>query len=94
MAISDKEILLDIKDKVEKLNDEVHDMNIVLVKQEINLKDHMERTSINEQKLELFEEQIAPALDAYKFVATLLKFIIPIVTIIGVYIQYRDLFKS
>lgn len=94
MAISDKEILLDIKDKVEKLNDEVHDMNIVLVKQEINLKDHMERISINEKKLELFEEQIAPALDAYKFVATLLKFIIPIVTIIGVYIQYRDLFKS
>ena len=93
MAISDKEILLDIKEKVEKLNDEMHDMNVILVKQEVNLKDHMERTSINEKKLELFEDKIAPALDAYKFIATLLKFIIPIATVVGVYLQYKDVFK-
>ena len=87
-----EQLLIDLNQKVDKVNDKLHSMDITLAKQEINLQDHMERTSINEKKLGMFEVEIRPAVDAYKFVAAsfkILAVVVPIVlTIIGIYVEF------
>ena len=85
---NEKELLLDLGGKIDNLVEKVHSIDITVAKQEINLQDHMRRTAVNEEKLEIFENKIAPALDAYKFVFTVFKFIVPVITLLGIYYKY------
>lgn len=85
---NEKELLIEIVSKVDNLTDKVHSIDITVAKQEINLDEHMRRTVANENRLEIFEEKIAPALDSYKFIATCVKWSVPIFTIMGVWYKY------
>jgi hypothetical protein len=88
MAFSDKEILLNISEKVDNLVEKVDSIENSTIKNTLSLDEHMRRTNINEEKLEVFEEKIAPALEAYKFVATGVKWLIPIFTLLGICYEY------
>lgn len=72
----------------EKIEETLTKSAAVQIKQEENLKDHMKRTELNEQKLELFERKVAPALNAYKFVATFIKFATIGAGLIGAYYEF------
>lgn len=85
---NEKELLLGLHEKVDGLVDKVHSIDITVIKNTASLDEHMRRTTANEEKLDIFEEKIAPALDAYKFLAICLKISVPIFTILGVYYKY------
>lgn len=90
MAKTEIELLIDISEKVDIVCEKVHSLDITVAKQEVNLQDHMRRTEINEERLELFENKIAPALDAYKFIATLFKIAVGVATIAGIYYKLKS----
>ena len=90
MAKTEKEILVDISDKVDELKDRIHSIDVTVAKQEVNLQDHMRRTVINEEKLDMFEDKIAPALDAYKFIATFCKVLTGAAIIIGAWFKFKS----
>lgn len=85
----EKELLLDLGAKVDNLIEKVHSIDITVAKQHVSLEDHMRRTEANEEKLSIFEEEIAPALDAYKFVATFFKILIPLATLVAIYYKIK-----
>jgi len=92
-----------IENSIDELHEKV-DSNFQMVTTQLNnidktllvntlsLQEHMKRTNLNEAKLELFELEVAPALNAYKFLAIFIKILIaiaaPIGAIIGFYFQY------
>lgn len=75
------DLLIGLDEKISTIDGKVHSIDITVAKQEVNIREHMRRTEINETRLELFEERVAPALDAYKFMATLFKVLIGLATI-------------
>lgn len=84
----DRDHLLSLHEKVDNIKEDITDMKITSAKQEINLLDHMKRTSIAEERLELFEQRVVPALDAFRFISYFIKAIVPIATLIGIYYKY------
>ena len=88
MPKTEKEILLFISEKVEKLDEKIHSIDKTLSKNTVLLDEHMRRTELAEDKLDTFEERIGPALDAYKFVATCFKLCVGIATIVGIYYKW------
>lgn len=98
MPKTEKELLEFINDKIDSidgkvtsLNDKVHSIDNTVSLQQQNLREHMRRTALNEQHLKIFEKRVAPALDAYKFVATCLKICIPLLAAAEIYFKYfRD----
>lgn len=88
-----KEILDRIEAKVDKLDDRLDLVDITLVKQEANLKEHMRRTHLLEGKVEHIETEIQKELEPVKkhvnqvkIVAKIIGIIIPaIATIIIAY---------
>lgn len=85
---TEKELLLNLHEKVDDLRERVHSIDIVLVKNTASLEEHMRRTKVVEEEHDFFEQEVKPALNAYKFVAFLFKFIAPVITGVGVYIKY------
>lgn len=74
--------------ELKRLSDEQKAMTKVLIQNTRQLEEHMRRTSAAEERLDTFEEGVKPALDAYKFVAKTIKFILFIAPIIGIYFKY------
>lgn len=85
---TERELLLNLTDKVDDLREKVHDIDITIAKQEINLKEHMRRTEAIEKEHEFFKKEVKPALNAYKFMSVCMKLIFPIITAIGIYFKY------
>ena len=85
-------LLLTMYDNVNTIKDDVNTIKIIAAIQEVNLKEHIRRTEINEKKLEIFESRIEKPLDAFKFIAFFLKTIIPAIvaisTLAGIYYKY------
>jgi 2C-methyl-D-erythritol 2,4-cyclodiphosphate synthase len=88
MDNDEKKLLKSIKAQLNKTEKRLNSIDVTLIKQEINLDTHMKRTELNEQRLEIFEERIGPALDAYKFVATAFKILVGVAAIVGAYMKW------
>ena len=89
MQDDDRKLLSEINVKIDKMSEKVHDIDKTLLKNTMSLDEHMRRTEVNEHKLDIFEDKIGPALDAYKFVATCFKISVGIAAIIGIYYKFR-----
>jgi len=68
-------LLTKIHDKVEKVDERLDTVDKTLIKQEENLKEHMKRTDLNEEHLELFKQKVendlAPILEHVGFIKAL-----------------------
>jgi len=71
--MENKELLDKIYNKVEKLVEQLNDLNITVAKQEINLKDHMRRSDLLEEEVKLLDNRITPIEDHVKFVGSVTK---------------------
>lgn len=78
--------------KIDSIREDMSEIKITSALQEQNLRDHMRRTAINEERLHLFEEKALPALQSYTFVAKFIKIFGSIIifgfTLFGVYHEY------
>ncbi len=89
--MSDKKDPLErIEIKIDNMSEKIHSMDKSLIIYNEHLSTHMRRTELAEKKLDLFEQEIKPALEGYKFVKTALKILVPIlITCIGWYIHIK-----
>lgn len=63
-----KDELIKVNEKLDSIDGKLHAIDITLIKQEVNIAEHIKRTNINEMKLEKFEHEIKPVLDSLKAV--------------------------
>lgn len=79
--------------KVDSIREDISEIKITSAKQEVNLKNHMRRTELNEESLRLFEKKVLPALQSYSFIATVIKtgskVIIFVATLAGIWYEYK-----
>lgn len=52
-----------IETKIDGIQDSLHLIHLTLVKQEGNLKDHMRRSEINEENIQLLRQEVRPIQD-------------------------------
>lgn len=76
---TEKELLLKLHDKVDSIREKISDIEIVQVKHEANLLEHMKRTDLAEQRVEMIEVEVKPMLQGLSF----LKMIAKIATTLG-----------
>lgn len=69
-----------IEDKVDKLADKLDVMNATMIKQEFNLREHMKRTSIAEQRIEKLSADVFPL----KIVAAVFKITVSMGIVLGI----------
>ncbi len=58
-----KEILLKILDKQEEFNKDMSEVKVTLARQEENLAEHMRRTQLNEENIELLRREFKKDMD-------------------------------
>lgn len=76
---TEKELLLKLHDKVDTIRDKISDIEIVQVKHEANLQEHMKRSDMAEERIEFIESEVKPLLQGLSF----LKIIAKVATTIG-----------
>lgn len=72
--MNDNELLVNIDNKVDKIQDKLHDHEIILTKQEINLQEHIKRSLYNEEQVDILKNEIKPVLEGLSFLKTIAKF--------------------
>lgn len=88
MPKTEKDLLINISEKVDDVQEKIHSIDLTLLKNTIALEEHMRRTENIEKEHEFFKEEIKPALNAYKIMLFLTKAAVPIATGFGIYYKY------
>lgn len=89
MNPTEKELLFRLNDKLDEIRDNITDLKIVTSKQEENLKDHMKRTQLLEEQVDVFKKDIFPVLQSLSAVKTLGKIASFIVTALYVFFKFK-----
>jgi hypothetical protein len=85
-----EEFFVKLDNKIDRLEVSLSENNKTLAVYNTHLENHIKRTEIAELRLNKFEDEVKPALDAYKFVAFFCKAIIPVCAIIGIYLRFKN----
>ncbi len=70
---TEKELLLRLHDKVDSIKNKITDIEIVQVKHEANLQEHLRRSELAETRMELIEDEVKPILQGLSFLKVLAK---------------------
>ena len=71
---TEKELLFRVIDDISSVKEKMHSIDKTLIKQNVDLELHMKRSQAAEDRLDLFEGEIKPAIEAYKNVESYGKF--------------------
>jgi hypothetical protein len=71
---TEKELLLKLHDKVDTISDKIKDIEIVQIKHEENLKEHLRRSELAELRIEFIEGEVKPMLQGVSFLKAVAKF--------------------
>lgn len=86
-----KDILKSIEKKVDKVEERLGSIDVTLVKQEENLKEHMRRTELLENQHQLFQDQLEPIkshVDQIKGAGRLIAILGAAATVVGALVQF------
>ena len=70
---TEKELLLRLHDKVDSIQSNIKDIEIIQVKHEANLVEHLRRSEIAEERMELIETEVKPILQGLSFLKVIAK---------------------
>lgn len=70
-----QELLLLLHTKLDEVKDDIHEIKITQVKHEGNLQEHIRRSEIAEQRLDLIEGEVKPILQGMGFLKTIAKIV-------------------
>jgi hypothetical protein len=70
-----KDFILAIGTKLDDINKNLTDLQVVSAKQEVNLSEHMRRTEIAEERQDLLESEIKPILQGMNFLKKITKLV-------------------
>jgi len=74
--------------KLDLLHEKIHDIEKVQIRQEGDLREHMNRTAINEKRLENFEEEIRPLLESLRASKMIFSFLAFVVSVVALAIKF------
>jgi hypothetical protein len=77
-----------ILDKLDLLHDKIHGIEKVQIRQEADLREHMSRTAMNEERIEHFEEEIRPLLESLRASKMVFSFLAFVVSAIALAIRF------
>jgi hypothetical protein len=72
--MDNSELLVNIDQKVDKIQEKLHDHEIILTKQEMNLQEHIRRSLYNEEQVDILKNEVKPVLQGLSFLKTVGKF--------------------
>lgn len=90
MAKLPEEILLNLDQKMDKVQDKLHSMEKIQIRHEENLKLHMKRSEATEDRLEYIEEEVVPILKDVKWLKTTAAVITTLLTIITLIFKFNS----
>lgn len=70
---TEKELLLKLHDKIDEIKDGMKSIEIVQVKQNSALEEHIRRTEIAENRLDVIESEVKPILEGLSFLKIIAK---------------------
>ena len=79
---TEKQLLLRLHDKVDQIQSNIKDIEVVQIKHEANLGEHMRRTDLAEERMELIEIEVKPILQGLSFLKVVAKFGATLVSIL------------
>lgn len=77
---TERELLLNLHEKMDLVKDKLNDIQIVQVKQQASLDEHIKRTGLAEERIEFLEDDIKPLLQGASFLKTIAKLVTGLVT--------------
>lgn len=87
--MSDERIL----NKLDEMDKRIDNIDVTLVKQELNLQEHMRRSLANEEAVNLLKEQLEPVKDHVKSVNSILKFAGGVAILLAAFESIKNLFS-
>ena len=87
--MSDQRIL----DKLDQMDQRLDNIDITLVRQEGQLAEHMRRSLLNEEAVQLLKTQVEPIKDHVKSVNTILKFAGGLAILLAAFESIKNLFS-
>lgn len=87
--MSDQRIL----NKLDDMDKRIDNIDVTLVKQELNLQEHMRRSLANEEAVQILKEQLEPIKDHVKAVNTVLKLAGGIAIVLAALESIKNLFS-
>ena len=82
-----------IQSKLDKLDNRLDSIDITLAKQEVSLSEHIRRTKINEESIEILKNQINPISNHVHLMSILGKIFLAVVCSSGFYVVVEKLFR-
>lgn len=58
--MTDRKLLEKLDEKLERVEEKLASIDVTLVKQEVNLQEHMRRSLLNEEAIEIIKEELKP----------------------------------
>lgn len=77
-----------LHEKIDGIDEKICSIKNTVLKNTISLEEHMKRTDLSEKRLEIFEEKVLPALNAYKFLEISVKILVPLLSVAGIIYEY------
>ncbi len=71
----EQELLLKIDAKIDEIKEKLNDHEIILIKQQANIEEHIRRTDVAEERLENFEKEVKPILEGISGLKTVAKIV-------------------
>lgn len=71
----EQELLLKIDTKIDEIKEKLNDHEVILIKQQANIEEHIRRTDVAEERLENFEREVKPILEGISGLKTVAKIV-------------------
>jgi hypothetical protein len=71
----EQELLLKIDTKIDEIKEKLNDHEVILIKQQANIEEHIRRTDVAEERLENFEKEVKPILEGISGLKTVAKIV-------------------
>lgn len=84
MTMSDKDPIHRVLDKLDKIDDRLSHIDKILVKQEVNLQEHMRRSDLLEHSQDKLEEAILPLLKIHTVAWGIAKIVSAVAVVLGI----------
>jgi len=82
-----------IQSKLDKLDNRLDSIDVTLAKQEVSLSEHIRRTRLNEESIEILKTQITPISNHVHLMSILGKVFLAVTCSSGFYLMMEKLFR-
>lgn len=82
MNPKESELLIRLDEKMDSVKEDVSDLKVITGKQQENLAQHMRRSELLEEQMDLMNKEVRPILEGVSFLKKVAKFSVGLATIV------------